>query len=71
VSAPEWRGPRSAAPRAVIGRPSIAAATQAAIRKAYGTASLRTLAKQFDVGVETVRRIGATPFEASAVGAVQ
>jgi DNA invertase Pin-like site-specific DNA recombinase len=51
-----------------IGRPSIAAATQAAIRKAYGTASLRTLAKRFDVGVETVRRIGASPFEQGAAG---
>jgi DNA invertase Pin-like site-specific DNA recombinase len=42
-----------------IGRPAIAAAKQAAIRAAYGTASLRVIAKQFKVGVETVRRIGA------------
>jgi transposase len=49
------KGTKSGKP---IGRPAIHPARRAAIRAAYevGGVSLRAVAEQFDVGVETVRR---------------
>ena len=55
-----------------IGRPAIPSATRTAIRHAYmaGDVGLRSVAQQFGVGVETVRRClsePARPFEHGAV----
>jgi hypothetical protein len=59
-----------------IGRPAIPPVTRTAIRLAYmaGDVGLRSVAQQFGVGIEAVRRCVSEPgrpFEHGAVGAPQ